>query len=85
MGLIYRVVAKDALIDEVDALGRRIASGPATAQASLKRLVDQALHSSLDAQLDAEREAFVSTAGTADFREGVSAFLERRPAKFPGN
>jgi 2-(1,2-epoxy-1,2-dihydrophenyl)acetyl-CoA isomerase len=85
MGLIYRVVAKDALAGEVDALARRIASGPATAQASLKRLIDQALHSSLDAQLDAEREAFVSAAGTADFREGVSAFLERRPAKFPGN
>jgi 2-(1,2-epoxy-1,2-dihydrophenyl)acetyl-CoA isomerase len=85
MGLIYRVVAKDALAGEVEALARRIASGPATAQASLKRLVDQALHSSLDAQLDAEREAFVSAAGTADFREGVSAFLERRPAKFPGN
>jgi 2-(1,2-epoxy-1,2-dihydrophenyl)acetyl-CoA isomerase len=82
MGLIYRVAAKDALAAEVDALARRIASGPATAHASLKHLIEQAPYSSLDAQLDAEREGFVRAAATADFREGVSAFLERRPAKF---
>jgi 2-(1,2-epoxy-1,2-dihydrophenyl)acetyl-CoA isomerase len=84
MGLVFRVVPKDALASEVDALARRIASGPATAQASLKRLIDQSLHSTLDAQLDAEREGFVRAAGTADFREGVSAFLERRQAHFTG-
>ncbi len=43
MGLVSRVVPKDALAGEVDALARRIASGPATAHATLKRLVDQAL------------------------------------------
>jgi len=84
MGLVFRVVPKDALASEVDALARRIASGPPTAQASLKRLIDQSLHSSLDAQLDAERAGFVRAAGTADFREGVSAFLERRQAHFTG-
>jgi 2-(1,2-epoxy-1,2-dihydrophenyl)acetyl-CoA isomerase len=82
MGLIHRVVARDALAGEVDALARRIASGPATAQASLKHLIEQAPYSSLDAQLDAEREGFVRAASTADFREGVAAFLERRPAQF---
>jgi len=82
MGLIHRVVARDALADEVDALARRIASGPATAQASLKRLIEQAPYSSLDAQLDAEREGFVRAAGTTDFREGVAAFLERRAPQF---
>jgi len=84
MGLVFRVVPKDALAGEVDALARRIASGPPTAQASLKHLIDQSLHSSLDAQLDAERAGFVRAAGTADFREGVSAFLERRQPQFTG-
>ena len=84
MGLVFAWYAKDALASEVDALARRIASGPATAQASLKRLIDQSLHSSLDAQLDAERAGFVRAAGTADFREGVSAFLERRQPDFTG-
>jgi 2-(1,2-epoxy-1,2-dihydrophenyl)acetyl-CoA isomerase len=84
MGLVFRVVPKDALASEVDAMARRIASGPPTAQATLKRLIDHALHSSLDAQLDAERAGFVRAAGTADFREGVAAFLERRQARFTG-
>jgi 2-(1,2-epoxy-1,2-dihydrophenyl)acetyl-CoA isomerase len=84
MGLVHRVVPKDALASEVDALARRIASGPPTAQATLKRLIDQSLHSSLDTQLNAEREGFVRAAATADFREGVSAFLERRQPRFNG-
>jgi 2-(1,2-epoxy-1,2-dihydrophenyl)acetyl-CoA isomerase len=82
MGLVNRVVPKDALAGEVDALARRIASGPVTAHATLKRLVDQALHTSLDAQLDAERDGFIRAAGTPDFREGVQAFLERRQPQF---
>jgi 2-(1,2-epoxy-1,2-dihydrophenyl)acetyl-CoA isomerase len=82
MGLVNRVVPKDALAGEVDALARRIASGPVTAHATLKRLVDQASRTSLDAQLDAERDGFIKSAGTSDFREGVSAFLERRQPEF---
>jgi 2-(1,2-epoxy-1,2-dihydrophenyl)acetyl-CoA isomerase len=82
MGLVNRVVAKDALAGEVDALARRIAGGPASAHATLKRLIEQAPYTSLDAQLDAEREGFIKAAGTADFREGVSAFLERRQPQF---
>ncbi len=82
MGLVNRVVAKDALAGEVDALARRIAAGPSTAHTTLKRLVDQASHTPLDAQLDAERDGFVKAAATPDFREGVAAFLERRHPKF---
>jgi 2-(1,2-epoxy-1,2-dihydrophenyl)acetyl-CoA isomerase len=84
MGLVHQVVPKDALALEVEALARRIAGGPRTAQATLKRLIDHSLHSSLDAQLDAERAGFVRAAATADFREGVAAFLERRPPQFQG-
>jgi len=81
-GLVNRVVAKDALAGEVDALARRIAAGPATAHANLKRLVEQAPYTSLDRQLDGERDGFVQAAGTRDFREGVLAFLERRHPQF---
>jgi 2-(1,2-epoxy-1,2-dihydrophenyl)acetyl-CoA isomerase len=68
----------------VDALARPIAAGPTTAHAILKRLVDQALHTPLDAQLDAERAGFIKAAGTQDFRQGVAAFLERRTPLFGG-
>jgi 2-(1,2-epoxy-1,2-dihydrophenyl)acetyl-CoA isomerase len=76
------VVANDALATEVAALARRIAAGPAQAQASLKRLVYQALTSPFDVQLEAEREGFVALAATADFREGIASFFERRPPRF---
>jgi 2-(1,2-epoxy-1,2-dihydrophenyl)acetyl-CoA isomerase len=82
MGLINRVVPKDALAGEVEALARRIASGPIVAHATLKRLVDQAPFTPLDTQLDAERDGFVKAAATSDFHEGVSAFLERRQPQF---
>ena len=82
LGLVNRVVPKDALAAAVDALARRIASGPAKAHATLKRLVDQASYTPLDVQLDAERAGFVKAATTWDFREGVAAFLERRPPQF---
>ncbi len=84
MGLVNRVVASAELDREVDALARRIAAGPATAQATLKHLVEQALYTPLDAQLDAERAGFIKAAGTADFREGVAAFIERRTPVFGG-
>lgn len=81
-GLVNRVVPGDMLAAEVDALARRIAAGPATAHANLKRLVDQAPYTPLDLQLDGERDGFVRAANTQDFREGVLAFLERRLPQF---
>lgn len=82
IGLINRVVAADRLGSEVEALARRIAEGPALAFASVKRLVHQAPTTAFDVQLEAERDGFVAAAATADFREGITAFFERRPAKF---
>ncbi len=82
LGLVNGVVGNDQLAAEVETLAQRIASGPRQAYASLKRLIDQAPNTSFDAQLDAEREGFVKAAGTRDFREGVTAFLERRPPQF---
>jgi len=82
LGLVNRVVGNDVLAAEVEALAQRIAGGPRQAYASLKRLIDQAPNTPFDAQLDAEREGFVKAAGTRDFREGVTAFLERRAPRF---
>jgi 2-(1,2-epoxy-1,2-dihydrophenyl)acetyl-CoA isomerase len=82
IGLINRVVPADKLGTEVDALARRIADGPALAFASVKRLVHQAATASLDVQLESERDSFVAAAQTADFREGIAAFFEKRRAKF---
>jgi 2-(1,2-epoxy-1,2-dihydrophenyl)acetyl-CoA isomerase len=82
LGLVNRVVESYALAHEVAALARRIAAGPALAYASTKRLIHQAPTVPLDIQLEAEREGFMRCAATADFREGVAAFVERRPPRF---
>ncbi len=82
IGLINRVVDSDKLGAEVDAVAARIAAGPAFAFASVKRLVHQAPTVPLDVQLESERDAFVAAARMADFREGITAFFERRAAKF---
>lgn len=82
IGLINRVVPGGRLAAELDALARRIAQGPAFAFASVKRLVHQAPTVPFEVQLEAERDAFVAAAGTADFREGIAAFFAKRPARF---
>jgi 2-(1,2-epoxy-1,2-dihydrophenyl)acetyl-CoA isomerase len=64
-------------------IATRLAEGP-RALASVKQLVHQAIDTPLDTHLDDEQRHFVAAAGTADFREGVAAFVERRPPRFTG-
>lgn len=52
------------------------------AMARIKSLVETAVTSDFDSQLDRERASFIACAATDDFREGVSAFFERRPPRF---
>jgi 2-(1,2-epoxy-1,2-dihydrophenyl)acetyl-CoA isomerase len=82
LGLINRVVAREALEEEVKSLASRLAAGPAQAQASLKHLIWRAANSALEDQLNAEEAGFTALAATADFREGVAAFFERREPQF---
>lgn len=84
-GLVNRVVPTETLTAEVETLAARVAAGPAFAVASVKRLVWQAERVTFDEQLEAERAGFVAAAATADFREGITAFFERRPPRFGGD
>jgi 2-(1,2-epoxy-1,2-dihydrophenyl)acetyl-CoA isomerase len=84
LGLINRVVAREALDDDANALACRLAAGPAEAHASLKKLVWGAASTPLNQQLDAEAAGFIALAATSDFREGVAAFFDRREPRFGG-
>jgi 2-(1,2-epoxy-1,2-dihydrophenyl)acetyl-CoA isomerase len=82
-GLVNRVVPAAEVEAEALALAGMFEHASTGATAAVKRLVGEAAGQSYDAQLDAEKASFIDRAATADFREGISAFVERRPAVFP--
>jgi 2-(1,2-epoxy-1,2-dihydrophenyl)acetyl-CoA isomerase len=84
-GLIWKVVDDDKLMDEARALARHLATQPTRALALIKQALNQAADNDLDRQLDLERDLQVRAAETDDYREGVAAFLEKRPARFKGS
>lgn len=79
--LVNWVVDESSLEEESLALARQLADGPAEALAATKRLLRGDL-STLEAQLDRERESFLERAGSDEFEEGVQAFLGKRRADF---
>lgn len=81
-GLINRVVPDDQLMTEARQYAQRLADGPTQALALIRELIWQGEDNDFDAQLQAERFAQRSAGRQADFREGVAAFLEKRPANF---
>ena len=84
-GLINRVVP-DAEVQPVAlALVHELADGPTRALALIRQAAWAATASDLDAALVTERTLQTQAGQTSDFREGVSAFLEKRPARFTGS
>lgn len=84
LGLVNRVVPLDALHVEGERLAQRLAAGPTQALGQLKRLLRAASQNDLATHLDAEAAAFLHCAQTADFTEGVGAFLDKRKPLFKG-
>src|SRR5215218_3252569 len=83
-GLVDRLVSDDSFAAEVDALAERLATGATRAYAGAKALLNERMYSRLDEQLELEAAQQQEMAGSTDFREGVMAFLEKRPARFTG-
>lgn len=83
-GLIWRAVDDDCLMAEATALAERLAGQATRALGLTKRALHAAGHNHLEIQLDLERELQAEAGGTADFREGVAAFVAKRPARFTG-
>ncbi|HET9398038.1 MAG TPA: 2-(1,2-epoxy-1,2-dihydrophenyl)acetyl-CoA isomerase PaaG [Sphingomicrobium sp.] len=83
-GLIWKAVDDDRLDAEVDAVAAKLASLPPLGLAAIKQIVRSSWSRTLDEELDLQRDEMRRLGFTHDYREGVAAFLEKRPAMFEG-
>ncbi len=83
-GLIWKCVGGEWLDEEVDRLATKLAALPPLGLAAIKRMIRTSWDRSLDEELDLQRDEMRRLGYTDDYREGVAAFLEKRPATFRG-
>jgi 2-(1,2-epoxy-1,2-dihydrophenyl)acetyl-CoA isomerase len=83
-GLINWVVPTEELEERTAALAARLAAGPFNTLASTKALLNSSWSLGLEAQLETEKGCFIGGVTGEEFAEGVSAFVEKRPAEFTG-
>jgi len=83
-GLIWKVVDDEALLSQGMELAKQLAEGPTRGYGLIKKAMHASSGNSLDAQLDLERDLQREAGYSEDYREGVTAFKEKRPPRFKG-
>jgi 2-(1,2-epoxy-1,2-dihydrophenyl)acetyl-CoA isomerase len=83
-GLVTRVVPDKELLAQARAIAFQLANGPTRAYGISKRLLHSGWSETLETQMENESQAIAHSARTQDAREGITAFLEKRPPKYKG-
>ena len=84
MGMIYKVFSDEEYTDKINALANKLANMPTKGLALTKRLFNISMNNDLNVQLEAENKLQIEASETADYAEGVNAFLEKRKPVFKG-
>jgi len=83
-GLIWKCVDDGEFVATTDAMAAQFADAPTAGLAAIKRALYASSGNTLEQQLDVERDAQRALGNSADYREGVAAFLEKRAPRFSG-
>lgn len=84
MGMIYKVVPDDTFIEIAQQIARKLAALPTVALANTKKALNQSFYNTVEQQLALESKLQIESAATADYAEGVAAFIEKRTPVFKG-
>ncbi|QQS41317.1 MAG: enoyl-CoA hydratase/isomerase family protein [Acidobacteriota bacterium] len=85
MGMINRAVPDEMLMQETSVLAAKLAAAPTAVIGRIKKMLNASSSNDLDAQLRIEHEMQLESGRGGDFKEGVAAFLEKRPPQFRGD
>ncbi|MGJ8616545.1 MAG: 2-(1,2-epoxy-1,2-dihydrophenyl)acetyl-CoA isomerase PaaG [Sulfitobacter sp.] len=83
-GLIWKAIPDDELIEQARSLAKQLAQGPTIGLAMTKKAIQVAGTNTMEDQLELEAQSQKICGATPDYAEGVSAFLQKRAAKFTG-
>lgn len=85
MGMIYKMFPAESFEEEIGKLAATLANMPTKALGLTKRLLNESMANNLGQQLALESDLQIESSESNDYREGVSAFMEKRAPEFKGN